>query len=405
MKFIQSISFSLVIFILRASLLNALTNSEKNKLLQDYDKYKPPFSNNSGFAEMKVNIRLLHLFLTMDSEEEAFTITGVLHFVWKDIRLASKQIFSISLDKIWSGVPNIAYKAGSTMLDLGSGEKERNHAIVLSRGVVVGATVITFRTVKACHSDLTDWPHDTKVCTVYFISPAINGPGVQYDLVNVFYTGNEQSIADTVECEGWSIEKLDFHSENDHTQILLSFHLKRNNAKLSNYFYIPSIVSLIVSISLFFLEPQSSERFLLLLLITIIHFYILKSLSVLVPQYNDQRPTIELFIKMSTILTLIQTFLVIICRALVVIEYNPSFLSKTVSKVVMNPVLKTIFLLEIEPKVASELMEDQDEDEESILIATKHQTKKEWKLICRIIHQATFYLTVLFSVYLVYIVI
>ncbi|RZF48389.1 hypothetical protein LSTR_LSTR007556 [Laodelphax striatellus] len=398
---IWPIFFNLLMILSYSSKISGLlTNDEKNRLLRDYDKYQsPPSTNTSGNTDTMVKFRLLHLFLSLDSEEEALSLTGVFHYVWTDSRLAWNKLFSVSLDNIWSGVPNIAYKAGSKLLDLGSGEKERNTAIVLNRGVVVGATVVRFRAIKACRSDLTDWPYDTKTCNVYFISSAIKG--VQYETVNLIVSDGQNQL----DCNGWNIENLDFHSENNGTQILLSFDMKRDDGKLANYFYLPAIVSLVVSMSLFFLKPQSSERFILLLLITIIQFYLLKSLSLLVPQKYNQRPTIELFVEMSTILILIQIFLVIICRALILNEYNPPFLSKTVSLIVMSRVLKTIFLLEVEPKDANELIEDQEDEDGSFLIATKKQTKKQWQLICRVIHQATFYFTGLLSLYLIFIVI
>ncbi|XP_039277666.1 uncharacterized protein LOC111054850 [Nilaparvata lugens] len=156
-----------------ASLICTSTSNDYKRLLRNYDKYQPPsISNGSENAKIEVKAFLHHLTISM---------------LWKDKRLIPEDwqylFVPLKLDEIWSAVPSVACRAGSKTLELGSGEEMRNSAVVYADGTVHGRSVLIFRSMKLCRSDLTDWPYDTKICYLRFISPAINGARVQYNPV------------------------------------------------------------------------------------------------------------------------------------------------------------------------------------------------------------------------------
>ncbi|RZF48390.1 hypothetical protein LSTR_LSTR007557 [Laodelphax striatellus] len=403
-----SILLQILILLYASSLISGFSGNKYDDVLRDYDKYQPPPTSNA--SAILVKARLIRLFLSMPVQdpEEALTLEGHFHFQWTDERLIPRggHFFNMyKLDEIWSGVPSIAHLAGSKTLELGSSEEKRNSAIVISRGMVIGRSVLNFRTLKACRSDLSDWPYDTKQCNIYFISPAINGAiRVQYEPSLYLIPGETEEK--TFKCHGWDIKNLNFLAEKNGSQISLSFNLKRNGAKHAPYYHLPTIANLLVSLSLFFLEPQSKERFVLLLLVTIIQFYYLLTMSLLAPRcHYYHRPKIEYFIEMTAIIILIQIFLVIFCQSITVTEYHPSFLSKLVSMVEMSRTLKTFFLLDVEPKVTNKLIEEEEEEEGSFLIESRNQTRKQWQIVSNLVHRITFYILLLFSSYLICIVI
>ncbi|XP_048000627.1 neuronal acetylcholine receptor subunit alpha-3-like [Leguminivora glycinivorella] len=274
----------------------------KRKLKKKLNSYpeilKPPTNNGSNI--LVVTMYYVVQYYNFDSEEEILTLTTFNKFFWQDGRFTWKpedyervKWFYVSRFDVWTPrlkLVNTAdadselffTKCGMSYTGYIRCTKETEHKVF-------------------CVSDLTNWPYDTKSCTLQFDQWRPQETKLFFNLSQIHYRTNRSYLN-----AGWMItRKKVFRDLNTGIQLTVKFHFERLAEGLEAIILVPAFVLSVLTVIGLLLDYRDMNRLGILSMTIISHFLFSNVIADHVPKHSANTPVILSFISCSTIITVI----------------------------------------------------------------------------------------------------
>ncbi|XP_063630350.1 neuronal acetylcholine receptor subunit beta-3-like [Cydia splendana] len=276
--------------------------TEKNlrrKLTKCYSEIlKPPVNKDTNTVVVKMD----YLFQSFhfDPNEEILSVYSWNNFDWQDDRLTwnpedykgikSTQVSSFD---IWSPGLKLINTADADDFDFFYTKCRLN-----STGHVKCAIRTEHRVF--CTSDLTNWPYDTKICTLQFDQWRPLETKVFFSLSHIKY------VMGALQNAGWKIarEKV-FKNLTTGIQSTVKFHFKRLAEGLEAIIVVPAFVVSVLTGTALLLDYRDINRFGILFMSLISHFMFSNAVADNTPKHSANTPVILSFISCSTLVTVI----------------------------------------------------------------------------------------------------
>ncbi|XP_061724434.1 neuronal acetylcholine receptor subunit alpha-3-like [Cydia pomonella] len=278
----------------------------KKKLTKCYAKtLKPPVNKDSNPVVVKVDY-LLQSF-KFDPNEEILTLYSWNYFVWRNDRLTWKpedynNIMStqVSSFDIWSPGLKLINKADADDFDFVYSKCRLN-----STGHVRCVVRTEYKVI--CTSDLTNWPYDTKSCTLQFEQWRPQETKVFFSLSHIDFAMQAYQNA------GWKIVRANFFKNlTTGIQSVVKFHFKRLAEGLEAIVVVPAFVISVLTVTALLLDYRNINRLGILCMTLIGHFMFSNEVSDNLPKHSATTPVILSFISCSTVVTVI-CFVLSVC--------------------------------------------------------------------------------------------
>ncbi|XP_048000557.1 neuronal acetylcholine receptor subunit beta-3-like [Leguminivora glycinivorella] len=271
----------------------------KEKLTKCYSEIlKPPINKDSNSVVVKIAY-LLQSF-NFDSEEEILTLYSWNYFDWQDDRLTWKpedykdiKWIQVSSFDIWSPGLKLINTADADDFDFFYTKCRVN-----STGYI--RCVIRTEHKVFCASDLTNWPYDTKSCTLQFDQWRPQETKVLFSLSHINF------VMEAYQNAGWMIarDKV-FKNLNTGIQSAVKFHFVRLAEGLEAIIVVPAFVLSVLTVTGLLLDYRGMNRLGILCMTIISHFLFSNVIADNVPKHSANTPVILSFISCSTIITVI----------------------------------------------------------------------------------------------------
>ncbi|XP_075214975.1 acetylcholine receptor subunit epsilon-like isoform X2 [Lycorma delicatula] len=334
------------------SLRNGHEISEiRNALLRNYNKLESPVNTTS-----KLTIKL-YLFISeveMDYKEDDVFLGGELYMCWNDSRLKwnlsdheDMTILSIPEGMLWKPSPSLVTTIHSTDVKVNDIALHLMDEILVTNNgfIIYNIKVKNLYSKNSCNDDINNWPRDVKQCSIKIGFPSYLNQNI------TFYPDYREYGYGRIRTTSWGFSDLSFSKLiNDKTkeeELMINFKLHRSNQQIEAYFIVPSIVKLSV---------------------------------------------------LSFLMIVLHLIITIILRKMITTSYNPSWISVVTTWTTRNPVIRRIFFLNMNPKIAAELLEEDEEG--SLLLIETNKLQKQWQIIVQLVNYSIFILLIPIFVYL-----
>ncbi|XP_069362445.1 neuronal acetylcholine receptor subunit beta-4-like [Maniola hyperantus] len=278
----------------------------KGDLLKDYLGSQPPCSNITT-----VELSFILSYFHFDDNEENFHAHTWSHFTWNDPRLAWKaedygNIELILMPAIFLWRPHASFKNVNDLNDE-SGETIRSstYCRVNSNGDV-NCHLEQYHVV-ICKTKLDSWPYDTQFCSFNLIPESSEIIKNRRHKVLYSFTFKKGMISKGTYSPCWDIVNTNCTikevNSTSGTSIQFDFLVQRQALGLATIVILPSIVLVIFTLSLMFLDVRCCVRIMLASLSLISHFTLLEIISVFIPRHDIDTPLILRFICASIFIT------------------------------------------------------------------------------------------------------
>ncbi|XP_063370187.1 neuronal acetylcholine receptor subunit alpha-3-like [Cydia amplana] len=271
----------------------------RKKLTECYAEIlKPPVNKNSNTVVVKMDY-LLQSF-NFDPNEEILTLYSWNYFDWQDDRLTWKpedykdiKSTQVSSFDIWSPGLKLINTADADDFDFFYTKCRLN-----STGHV--RCVIRTEHKVFCTSDLTNWPYDTKSCTLQFDQWRPQETKVFFSLNHIRF------VMQAYQNAGWMIarEKV-FKNLTTGIQSAVKFDFERLAEGLEAIIVVPGFVLSVLTVTALLLDYRDINRLGILFMTLISHFIFSNEVSENVPKHSANTPVILSFISCSTVMTVL----------------------------------------------------------------------------------------------------
>ncbi|XP_034836885.1 neuronal acetylcholine receptor subunit beta-2-like [Maniola hyperantus] len=275
-------------------------------LLKDYLGSQPPCSNITT-----VKLRFVLKYFYFAKNEEFFCVYTWTFFTWNDPRLAWKpedydNLELTVMQAIFLWRPQASFKNVNDLNDQSvETEQSSTYCQVKSNGDV--SCALQQYHVVFCKTKLDSWPYDIQSCSFQLI-PECSETIMKYRDHRVLYSFTSKKglrRRNTLSYgPGWNIANTNCSIiEVNGTSIQLDFLIQRQALGFATIVIIPSIVLIIFTLSLMFLDVRCCVRIMLASLSLISHFTLLEIISVFIPRLDYNTPLILRFICSSIFIT------------------------------------------------------------------------------------------------------
>ncbi|XP_075214974.1 neuronal acetylcholine receptor subunit alpha-7-like isoform X1 [Lycorma delicatula] len=386
------------------SLRNGHEISEiRNALLRNYNKLESPVNTTS-----KLTIKL-YLFISeveMDYKEDDVFLGGELYMCWNDSRLKwnlsdheDMTILSIPEGMLWKPSPSLVTTIHSTDVKVNDIALHLMDEILVTNNgfIIYNIKVKNLYSKNSCNDDINNWPRDVKQCSIKIGFPSYLNQNI------TFYPDYREYGYGRIRTTSWGFSDLSFSKLiNDKTkeeELMINFKLHRSNQQIEAYFIVPSIVQLCIAMGVFWMDPRSPERTVIIGLLITTHCFNLQTMMTQVPYHgNVKTPFIMKLSVLSFLMIVLHLIITIILRKMITTSYNPSWISVVTTWTTRNPVIRRIFFLNMNPKIAAELLEEDEEG--SLLLIETNKLQKQWQIIVQLVNYSIFILLIPIFVYL-----
>ncbi|XP_050533618.1 acetylcholine receptor subunit alpha-type acr-16-like isoform X2 [Daktulosphaira vitifoliae] len=275
------------------------TDKLRRDLLRFYDRNsRPVIGNNLTYVTMNPVIK----YVDMDFKQSIMTINAWISMTWQDEKLhwnssqyGSIKAVNMAFDEIW--MPDIvAYNSADGNHDEMYG---KTGCVVRSNGMVHWIPPAKYRVF--CDVDLTNWPFGEHTCSLRLGSWTYDGNSISMQI--------NQNInpLDMISLDGgckWEVTKVtqrrrvesySCNSNDTYEDIHYSISIKRKIPTYNSVVIIPALVVVLLTLSVFWLPPESSEKFMLSGVTLVIICIVLMTISNIIPVMSDRIPLIVLF--------------------------------------------------------------------------------------------------------------
>nr|XP_018916351.1 PREDICTED: acetylcholine receptor subunit alpha-like 1 [Bemisia tabaci] len=239
------------------------TDRLKTDLLKSYDKYSRP-TEHQNITTVYLSLILLHVSLDYSKSEMALNCW--LPMSWQDEKLKWNTSdyngisrINIPQHEIW--LPDIlAYNsAHGNIIDYYG----QTSTIVKSDGSVLWVPPSRFTVF--CTLDLTYWPYDQQTCQLRLGSWSYDGNSIDVQL------DKAKSSIEDLEVSEWKVIDVSqkrfvqyyHHCPEPYVEIIFSYTVKKESPAFFYTIIFPAIVTMMLTMSAFWLPPESMERFIL----------------------------------------------------------------------------------------------------------------------------------------------
>ncbi|XP_075214977.1 acetylcholine receptor subunit beta-type unc-29-like isoform X2 [Lycorma delicatula] len=332
------------------SLRNGNEKSEiRNALLRNYNKLESPVNTS------KLTVKLYLLII----EAEMY---------WNDSRLKwnprdHHNITTLSIPEgmLWTPSPSLVTTIQSTDVKVSDIDfRLADKFLVRNNGLII--CIANFKNLyskNSCDDDINNWPRDVKQCSIKIGFPSYLNQNITFS--SAFKTYGYEDIRTT----SWGFSDISFskiiNDKSKEEELMINFKLQRSNPLIEAYFFVPSIVQLGIAMAVFWMDPRSPERIVIVGLLLTTHCFNLQTMMMQVPHHgNVKTPFIMKVSVLSFLMTVLHLIITIILRKMITTSYNPSWISFVTTWTTRNPVIRRIFFLNMNPKIAAELLEEDE---------------------------------------------
>ncbi|XP_050442726.1 neuronal acetylcholine receptor subunit beta-3-like [Adelges cooleyi] len=275
------------------------TDKLRRDLLRSYDRNSRPII---GDNLTNVTVSPVIKYVDLDYKQSIITINAWVSMTWQDEKLlwntteyGGIKAVNMAYDEIW--MPDIvAYNSAD-----GSHEDMygRTGCVVRSNGMVHWIPPAKYRVF--CDVDMTNWPFGEHTCSLRLGSWTYDGNSISMQI-------NENINAlDMISLDGgckWDVinvtqrrrvERYSCNSNDIYEDIQYSLTLKRKIPAYHSVVVVPALVVVLLTLSVFWLPPESSEKFMFSGITSIMICILLMTISSSIPIMSDRVPLIILF--------------------------------------------------------------------------------------------------------------
>ncbi|XP_075215831.1 acetylcholine receptor subunit beta-type unc-29-like [Lycorma delicatula] len=387
------------------SLRNGNEKSEiRNALLKNYNKQESPVNTTK---KLPVKMYVFLIEAEMDYKEDDLFLGGYMFMYWNDTRLKwnptdhhNITVLSIPEGALWTPSPSLVTTIQSTDVKVSDISLHLGRKfVVTSNGLVIYG--IHFRNLyskNSCDDDnINNWPRDVKQCSIRIGFPS-------YLNQNITFSPRLKKYGyEDIRTTSWVFSDLSFfkfiNNKSKEEELMINFKLQRCNSLIKAYCFVPIIVQLGIAMAVFWMDPRSPERIVIVGLLITTHCFFLQTMMRHVPHHgNVKTPFIIKVSVLSFFMTVLHLIITIILKKMITTSYNPSWISVVTTWTTRNPVIRRIFFLNMNPNIAAELLEEDEEG--SLLIIETNKLQKQWQIIVQLVNYSIFILLIPVFVYL-----
>ncbi|VVC36084.1 Nicotinic acetylcholine receptor,Neurotransmitter-gated ion- [Cinara cedri] len=278
---------------------NTWTDKLRRKLLQFYDRHSRPVINDNL---TNVTINTVLKYVDLDYQNSIMTINAWVSMTWQDEKLlwnvsdyGGINVVNMAYDEIW--MPDIvAYNSADNNYDETYG---KINCVVRSDGMVHWIPPAKYRVF--CDVDLTNWPFGEHTCSLRLGSWTYDGNSVSMQINQNINTADMINLDEgckwkiTKVTQRRRVERYSCNSNDIYEDIHFSITIKRKMPAYHTIVVIPALVVVLLTLSVFWLPPESSEKFMLSGVTLVMICLLLMIISSNVPIMNDRIPLIVMF--------------------------------------------------------------------------------------------------------------
>ncbi|XP_015109582.1 neuronal acetylcholine receptor subunit beta-3 isoform X2 [Diachasma alloeum] len=228
----------------------------------------------------------------------------------------------------------------------------------------------TIQYTVPCVSDYTHWPWDVHNCSLQMGASAYTGEDISFS----HETGVAMKRHD--ETEEWKITRLGRGRTREKSKLsgnatfpmfTVSVLLRRTQTALKSVYFSPVIILTVVTLTVLWLRPGSTERLMLSCFNLLGHVIIIRHLHYSVPNTGNDVPNILIFYNNSLILS--SLVLMLTCWLQKLLEWKrevPAWLASQVS-VVLTSKIGQVLSINIMDTKGSALLQDDDDDNSGLV--------------------------------------
>jgi len=275
------------------------TDKLRRDLLRFYDRHSRPVINDN-LTNVTVNTVLK--YVDLDFQNSIMTINAWVSMTWQDEKLlwnvseyGGTKVVNMAFDEIW--MPDIvAYNS----VDAHHDETYGNiNCVVRSDGMVHWIPPAKYRVF--CNVDLTNWPFGEHTCSLRLGSWTYDGNSVSMQINHNINTADMINLDEgckwdiTKVTQRRRVESYSCNSNDIYEDIHYSITVKRKIPTYHSIVIIPALVVVLLTLSVFWLPPDSPEKFMLSGITLIMICILMMMIANHVPIMSDSIPLIVLF--------------------------------------------------------------------------------------------------------------
>lgn len=290
-------------------------------LQRNYHISEPP---NNGVC-VNVSFKAVLRTVSLDEDNSVFTAVAEASIKWRDERLVWDPAKYGDIEKIvfpsshlW--IPSLQLLNG---IAIHNDYDNFNDCKLNYNGNISCSSDFIFKTI--CSVNLKHWPYDMQHCIIEFehdqfgvvkfsISFASFGLEKRNDWLLLFVLKNDEWL----------------HISNHHASDKFHVFIYRRGYGLSIIIVVPSIIVALLTFASSFMNPKGSVRSGILYFSLLCHFIFLRAINSFLPKQSVTTPVILLFIRESTIVTIISILFTQIIIVLMTQESNPHCLIRLI---------------------------------------------------------------------------
>ncbi|XP_067216148.1 uncharacterized protein [Linepithema humile] len=373
----------------------------KRHLLCEYDSEVRPVQNNNNMT--RVTFRLTPHFYDYRQETEIFVLHAWIGMAWSDSHLTwnpeqydnIKWIPVLSYE-IWT--PDITQH--NEWIDESPEHYGHSKCWVWRDGTVQYLSPAKFST--HCLPDYTWWPYDTLNCTIQFGSWSHIG-----DEIDLFFYQN-MSLQASIESKHveWDLLKVDTTKWEDRYKFnsgsiakMLSYHfiLRRHTGIIRIAYVSPTIVLMVLTLTVLWLEPKSFERMVTANLNFICHILCIQDVHWEMPKSGFNPPKLLTFYESSLAIATFTLILTSILRHLQELTTEPPVWISFITTSILRSRIGQILLVSIlDPAATAKIEINADDNTDLVQSDSK---KSPWRYVTVLIGWLAF-----LGVFLTYII-
>ncbi|XP_023287837.1 neuronal acetylcholine receptor subunit alpha-5 isoform X1 [Orussus abietinus] len=362
----------------------------KRHLFCDYDSTVRPADSHGN--ETAVYITLMPKLIEFNDHDGVLVLHSWLSIIWEDAHLkwnpedvGGLEKIHVQSEELWT--PDISVYNSGDMNEDQSG-LPATRCILGYDGQVHCVPAVKY--TASCDADYRLWPFDKHNCTIHIGSWAHTGDDIDFHL-----QGSDVFRVDFVENRQWDLESITavkiiqkFPCCPNDTFPLLAYHIviKRHHDSMHAVFVTPAIILILLTMTVLWLEPKSTERLAVACISFICHLICIQDLQWMLPPNGGTAPYILLFYRDSLILAGVSLLLTVILRQLQEMKTTPPMWLSSLMSVILDTRGGQIFILtSLNPKVSAVVETKSDENAEFVnphSASTKEESAWGYLAIC-----------------------
>lgn len=279
-------------------------------LNNSYNNEVRPVKEWNTATNVNISVAVIAI-IDFNEVKQTIVLTTKLSLIWKDELLVWDPVdfenvthIHLSQSKVWK--PYIFLENSvSKQAEIGTPSLQ---VIVSNDGTVEWNPVEVFQ--STCAADVRKFPFDTQKCSMVFESLGYTDKEIRMNSVEDHIDFHGSGIT-----SGWSVVKTDMETQvDDHSEIhiLCSLTLRRNPTYFILNIFLPIVVLSFMNICVFILPVQSGEKASFVITVFLSLAVFLTIVSSNLPENSDKVSLLNVYVFISTLLSVIIAILTII---------------------------------------------------------------------------------------------